>query len=267
MDLGIAGKIALIGGASKGLGYACAENLAREGAHVVIVARHADSLNAAADNIRTHTTSTVIAVATDITTPEGRQAALAAVDKIAGVSGHGPDILVTNAGGPPIGDFRDWDRDIWIKAIDGNMLTPIELIKASIDKMIERNWGRIINITSGSVKMPRYDLGLSNGARTGLTGFAAGVARHVASHGVTINNLLPGNFETDRLRSGFVATAKMTGETAEEVRRTRMKEMTAGRFGVPDEFGATCAFLCSNHAGYITGQNVLMDGGAYPGSF
>lgn len=267
MDLGIAGKIALVGGASKGLGYACAEHLAREGAHVVIVARNADALNAAADKIRALTTSKIIAVATDITTPEGRKAAMDAVDSIAGVPGHGPDILVTNAGGPPMGDFRDWDRDTWIKAIDGNMLTPIELIKGSIDQMIARGWGRIVNITSGSVKMPRYELGLSNGARTGLTGFAAGVARNVAPHGVTINNLLPGNFETDRLRSGFVSTAKTAGITPEEMRAQRMQQMTSGRFGDPDEFGATCAFLCSKHAGYITGQNVLMDGGAYPGSF
>jgi 3-oxoacyl-[acyl-carrier protein] reductase len=267
MDLGIAGKIALVGGASKGLGYACAEHLAREGAHVVIVARDATALNVAADKIRAVTTAQVVAVATDITTPEGRKAALAAVDKIAGTPGHGPDILVTNAGGPPMGDFREWDREIWLKAIDGNMLTPIELIKSSIDQMIARGWGRIVNITSGSVKMPRYELGLSNGARSGLTGFAAGVARNVAPHGVTINNLLPGNFETDRLRKGFEVNAEMSGSTPEEVRTQRMKDMTAGRFGDPDEFGATCAFLCSKHAGYITGQNVLMDGGAYPGSF
>lgn len=267
MDLGIAGKIALVGGASKGLGYACAEHLAREGAHVVIVARNADALNAAADKIRAQTTSKVLAVATDITTPEGRKEAMAAVDAIAGQAGHGPDILVTNAGGPPMGDFRDWDREIWLKAIDGNMLTPIELIKGSIDQMIARGWGRIVNITSGSVKMPRYELGLSNGARTGLTGFAAGLARNVAPHGITINNLLPGLFETDRMRSGFTNAASQTGESEEAVRQSRLKDMPAGRFGDPDEFGATCAFLCSNHAGYITGQNVLMDGGSYPGSF
>ncbi len=267
MDLGIQGKIALVCGASKGLGYASAEHLAREGAHVVIVARGQEALDAAAAKLRALGSGKVIAIATDIATAEGRAKALAAVDQLAGQAGHGPDILINNAGGPPLGDFRDWDRDIWLKAIDANMLTPIELIKASIDPMIARGWGRIVNITSGSVKSPRYDLGLSNGARSGLTGFVAGVARHVAKSGVTINNLLPGAFETDRLRSGFTRSAEMTGETADAIRLQRMGEMAAGRFGDPDEFGATCAFLCSKHAGYINGQNVMMDGGAFPGTF
>jgi 3-oxoacyl-[acyl-carrier protein] reductase len=267
MDLGLQGKIALVCGASKGLGYACAEHLAREGAHVVIVARNQDTLDQAAEKLRALGNIKVIAVATDIATPEGRAKALAAVDEIAGEPGHGPDILVNNAGGPPLGDFRDWDREIWLKAIDANMLTPVELIKATVDQMIKRGWGRVVNITSSSVKAPRYDLGLSNGARSGLTGFVAGVSRHIAKSGVTINNLLPGSFETDRLRSSFVGSAKLTGETPEEVRLQRMAETPAGRFGDPDEFGATCAFLCSKHAGYINGQNVLMDGGAYPGIF
>jgi 3-oxoacyl-[acyl-carrier protein] reductase len=267
MDLGIQGKIALVCGASKGLGYASAEHLAREGAHVVIVARGQEALDAAATRLRALGGGRIIAVATDIATAEGRAKALAAVDEIAAQPGHGPDILVNNAGGPPLGDFRDWDREVWLKAIDANMLTPIELIKASVDQMMARGWGRIINITSGSVKSPRYDLGLSNGARSGLTGFVAGVARHIAKSGVTINNLLPGSFETDRLRNGFIGSAKLTGETPEAVRQQRMQEMAAGRFGDPDEFGATCAFLCSKHAGYINGQNVLMDGGAFPGTF
>ena len=267
MDLGLQGKIALVCGASKGLGYASAEHLAREGAHVVIVARGQEALDQAAAKLRALGNIKVIAVATDIATPEGRAKALAAVDEIAGEKNRGPDILVNNAGGPPLGDFRDWDRDIWLKAIDANMLTPIELIKATVDQMIARGWGRIVNITSSSVKAPRYDLGLSNGARSGLTGFVAGVSRHIAKSGVTINNLLPGSFETDRLRSSFVGSAKLTGETPEEVRVQRMAETPAGRFGAPDEFGATCAFLCSKHAGYINGQNVLMDGGAYPGIF
>lgn len=270
MELGLQGKIALVCGASKGLGYACAEHLAREGAQVVIVARNQDTLDQAAARLAAVSpggAAAIIAVAVDIATAEGRAKALAAVDQLAGAANRGPDILVNNAGGPPIGDFRDWDREVWLKAIDANMLTPIELIKSSVDQMIARGWGRIINITSGSVKAPRYDLGLSNGARSGLTGFVAGVARNIAKSGVTINNLLPGSFETDRLLSGFAASAKLTGETAEQVRVQRMQETPAGRFGNPDEFGATCAFLCSKHAGFINGQNILMDGGAYPGVF
>ena len=267
MDLGIQGKIALVCGASKGLGYASAEHLAREGVHVVIVARGQEALDTAEAKLTAMASGKVLAVATDIATPEGRAKALAAVDTLAGQSGHGPDILINNAGGPPLGDFRDWDRDIWLKAIDANMLTPIELIKATLDQMIARRWGRIINITSGSVKAPRYDLGLSNGARSGLTGFVAGVSRHIAKSGVTINSLLPGSFETDRLRSSFAGSAKLAGVSSEEIRLQRIAENPAGRFGDPDEFGATCAFLCSQHAGYINGQNVLMDGGAYPGTF
>ena len=267
MDLGIQGKIALVCGASKGLGYASAEHLAREGAHVVIVARGQEALDEAVAKLSAVANGKIVAVATDIASIDGRTRALAAVDTLAEHSGHGPDILINNAGGPPLGDFRDWDREIWLKAIDANMLTPIELIKATLDQMIARRWGRIINITSGSVKAPRYDLGLSNGARSGLTGFVAGVSRHIANSGVTINNLLPGSFETDRLRSSFVAPAKLAGVSTEEIRSQRIAEHPAGRFGDPDEFGATCAFLCSKHAGYINGQNILMDGGAYPGTF
>lgn len=265
MDLGIQGKFALVCGASKGLGYACAEHLAREGAHIVIVARDHAALEQAVTRLRTVGQAGVIGVAADIATPEGRSMALTAVNDMAEEKQHGPDILINNAGGPPLGDFRQWDREIWLKAVDANMLTPVELIKATIDPMIKRGWGRIVNITSGSVKAPRYELSLSNGARAGLTGFVAGVARQFADSGVTINNLLPGNFETDRLRASFVGAAKLTGDTAEQVRVQRLAETPAGRFGDPDEFGAACAFLCSRYAGYINGQNILMDGGAFPG--
>lgn len=271
MDLGLRGKYALVCGASKGLGLACADALAAEGVDVVIVARGAADLEAAAAGLRTRHGVRALAVATDITTPEGRTAALAACAELRGVpagsKGAAPDILVNNAGGPPPGDFRDWDRDAWIAAIDANMLTPIELIKATVDDMSERKWGRIINITSGSVKAPIDILGLSNGARSGLTGFVAGVARQVAKSGVTINNLLPGAFATDRLDKTLAASAQKAGKRVEEVSASRMAQVPAKRFGHPSEFGATCAFLCSEQAGYMTGQNVLLDGGAYPGTF
>jgi 3-oxoacyl-[acyl-carrier protein] reductase len=258
MDLGIAGKTALVCGASKGLGKGCALNLARAGVAVTIVARTPATLEATAAEIRAETGAAVTAIAADITTPEGRTAALAACPS--------PDILVTNAGGPPTGDFRDWTRDDWIKAVDANMLTPIELIKATVDRMIERKFGRIVNITSGAVKAPIDALGLSNGARSGLTGFVAGLSRKTVLHNVTINNLLPGAFDTDRLRGLFASTAK-PGVSAEDLRAARAATIPAGRFGTPEEFGAACAFLCSVHAGYITGQNLLIDGGAYPGTF
>ena len=200
------------------------------------------------------------AVAGDITTEAGRAAALAACPQV--------DILVNNAGGPPPGDFRDWDREAWIKAIDANMLTPIELIKATVDEMAERGFGRIVNITSGSVKAPIDVLGLSNGARSGLTGFVAGVARsNLAERNVTINGLLPGRFDTDRVRSMAATTAKRDGVSAESIIDARKRGVPARRLGNIEEFGAACAFLCSVHAGYITGQNLLMDGGAYPGTF
>jgi 3-oxoacyl-[acyl-carrier protein] reductase len=259
MDLGIKGKTALVCAASKGLGKGCAMSLAREGVNVVITARGKDALEATAEDIRKATAAKVIAVAGDITTPEGRAQALEACPQ--------PDILVNNAGGPPPGDFRNWSRDDWIKALDGNMLTPIELIKSVIDGMIERRFGRIVNITSGAVKMPIPELGMSNGARTGLTGFVAGLSRSVAKHNVTINNLLPGPFDTDRLRSNMAFNAKKAGKTPEELAKSRMEANPANRFGTVEEFGDACAFLCSAHAGYIVGQNLLLDGGAFPGTF
>jgi 3-oxoacyl-[acyl-carrier protein] reductase len=259
MDMGIAGRSALVCAASKGLGRGCAEALAAEGVRLVIVARTAQTLEQAADEIRRKTGAQVTTVACDITTEQGRAAALAACPQ--------PDILVTNAGGPPTGDFRKFTRDDWIKALDGNMLTPIELIRATVDGMIERRFGRVINITSSSVKAPIDILGLSNGARSGLTGFVAGLARKVAQDNVTINNLLPGSFDTARLVATLAGGAQAQGITVDELRERRRKAIPAQRFGTPDEFGAACAFLCSVHASYITGQNLLIDGGAYPGTF
>jgi 3-oxoacyl-[acyl-carrier protein] reductase len=258
MDLGLAGRKALVCAASKGLGKGCALALAREGVEVTITARGAEALEATAEEIRRITGAKVMALAGDITTEAGREAALAACPE--------PDILVNNAGGPPPGDFRDWDRDAWIKAVDANMLTPIFLTKAVVDGMAARGFGRIVNITSSAVKAPIPELGLSNGARSGLTGFIAGVARQMAGKGVTINGLLPGSFDTDRLRGGINAAAQRAGQSSEAVADRRRAAIPAGRFGQPDEFGATCAFLCSIHAGYITGQNILIDGGAFPGT-
>ena len=264
MDLGIAGKWALVCGASKGLGLGCARALVREGVNVLIVARGAEALEATAAKLIADSArpagASVQFVAADITTVEGRAAVFAERKDF--------DIVVTNAGGPPPGDFRDWDRDAWIKALDANMLTPIELIKATVDGMAARGFGRIVNITSSSVKAPIDILGLSNGARSGLTGFVAGVARtKLAAQGVTVNNLLPGKFDTDRIATTVRAAAEKSGKSVEEVRRAQQAQIPAGRFGTPDEFGAICAFLCSTHAAYMTGQNVLADGGAYPGSF
>ena len=258
MDLGLAGRKALVCAASKGLGKGCALALAREGVELTITARGAEALEATAEEIRRATGAKVTTVAGDIATEAGRQAALAACPE--------PDILVNNAGGPPPGDFRDWDRDAWIKAIDANMLTPIFLTRAVVDGMAARGFGRIVNITSSAVKAPIAELGLSNGARSGLTGFIAGVARQMAGKGVTINGLLPGAFDTDRLRGGINAAAQRSGQDAEAIADRRRATIPAGRFGQPDEFGATCAFLCSVHAGYITGQNILIDGGAFPGT-
>jgi 3-oxoacyl-[acyl-carrier protein] reductase len=259
MDLGIKGKSALVCAASKGLGKGCAMSLAREGVSLVITARGKEALEATAEEIRRATGAKVTAVAGDITTPEGRAAALAACPQ--------PDILVNNAGGPPPGDFRNWSREDWIKALEGNMLTPIELIKATIDGMIARRFGRIVNITSGAVKMPIPELGMSNGARTGLTGFVAGLSRAVAQHNVTINNLLPGPFDTDRLRSNMEFNAKKIGKTAAELARQRADANPSRRFGTVEEFGEACAFLCGARSGYIVGQNLLLDGGAFPGTF
>ncbi|MBI1774812.1 MAG: SDR family oxidoreductase [Proteobacteria bacterium] len=252
MDLGIGGKTALVCAASRGLGKGCALALAAEGAHVVITARGADALEATAAEIRGKGGKATTVVG-DITTPEGRAKALAACPN--------PDILVNNAGGPPPGDFRQWSREDWVKALDANMLTPIELIKATLDGMIQRRFGRIVNITSSSVRAPIPHLGLSNGARTGLTGFVAGIARQSARHNVTINGLLPGPFATDRLRSTTAASAKQLGRSFEDVYAERMQQNPSGRYGTIEEFGAACAFLCSQHAGYITGQNLLIDGG------
>jgi len=262
MDMGIAGCWALVCAASKGLGRGCAEALAAEGVNVVITARGAEALEATAAQLRERfPTVSVRTVAGDITTPEGRAAALAAAPRV--------DILVNNAGGPPPGDFRDWDREAWLKAIDANMLTPIELIKATVDGMAERGFGRIVNITSAAVKAPIDILGLSNGARSGLTGFVAGLARQprIASRNVTINALLPGPFETDRLRTTMAGAAAKAGKPIEAVMDERRALNPTRRFGTPAEFGAACAFLCSVHAGYITGQNILLDGGAFPGTF
>ncbi len=258
MDLGIKGKKALVCAASKGLGRGCALSLAREGVHVTIIARGKEALEQTAQELRKFGVD-VKAIAADVTTPDGRAAALAACPD--------PDILVNNAGGPPPGDFRNWTRDDWIKALDANMLTPIELIKATVDKMIARKFGRIVNITSSAVKSPIDVLGLSNGARTGLTGFVAGLSRKTVLHNVTINNLLPGAFDTDRLKSNFVASAKAASSTPEAMREARLAAQPAGRFGTPEEFGELCAYLCGVHAGFITGQNFLIDGGAYPGTF
>ena len=259
MDLGIAGRSALVCASSKGLGLACAWSLAREGVHVTMVARGAEALEAAAAEIRASTGVTVQTVAADVTTAEGRSAVLAVCPQ--------PDILVTNAGGPKPGDFRDWSRDDWIAAIDANMLTPIELIKATVDGMIARRFGRIVNITSAAVKAPIDNLGLSNGARSGLTGFIAGLSRKTVAHNVTINNLLPGPFDTDRLRVTAAGAAKASGKSIDEVLDARRASNPAGRFGTPAEFGDACAYLCSAQSGFITGQNLLMDGGAYGGMF
>ncbi|MFJ3047638.1 SDR family oxidoreductase [Herbaspirillum chlorophenolicum] len=259
MDLGIAGRSALVCASSKGLGLACAASLAREGVAVTMTARGKDALEAAAQQIREATGATVITVVGDITTPQGRALALAACPS--------PDILVTNAGGPKPGDFREWSRDDWIAAVDANMLTPIELIKATVDGMMARGFGRVVNITSGAVKAPIDILGLSNGARSGLTGFVAGLARSTVARNVTINNLLPGPFETDRLFATAAAAARSTGKTADQILAARRAANPAGRFGTPAEFGDACAWLCSAQAGFVTGQNLLMDGGAYPGTF
>jgi len=260
MDLGIAGKWALVCAASKGLGKGCATALVREGVNVVITARGAEALEATATELRAIGGGEVRTVAGDITSAAGRAAALAACPQV--------DILVNNAGGPPPGDFRDWDRDVWIKALDANMLTPIELMKATVDAMAERGYGRVVNITSGAVKAPIDVLGLSNGARSGLTGFVAGLARsNIAARGVTINGLLPGAFDTDRLRGAMQGTAAKTGQPLEAVLAKRAAGIPAQRFGTWEEFGRVCAFICSVHAAYLTGQNILLDGGAYPGTF
>src|SRR5690242_6157557 len=243
MDFGIAGKKALVCAASKGLGKGCAVALAREGVELTILARGKDALEATAAQIRKATGVKVRTIAVDITTPDGRAAALSACPQ--------PDILVNNAGGPPPSDFREWDEAVWQAAVNANMITPIMLMRAVVDGMRARRFGRILNITSTSVKAPIPILGLSNGARAGLTGFVAGIARQVVRDNVTINNLLPGPFDTDRLQSTIVATSKKTGRSIETLREERMKENPAGRFGTAEEFGQFCAFMCSAQAGYF----------------
>lgn len=264
MDLGLQGKWALVCGASRGLGWGCARALALEGVNVLMVARRADVLQSAADAIRAEggygNGAQVLVCAQDITTEAGRAAVFAVRRDF--------DIVVTNAGGPPSGNFRDWEREDWIRAVDANMLTPIALMKATVDAMAARGFGRIINITSSAVKAPIDALGLSNGARSGLTGFVAGLARSsIAAQGVTINNLLPGAFDTDRLNGLFATAAQKSGQSVDAVAAQRRKGIPAQRFGTPEEFGAVCAFVCSPHAGYINGQNLLVDGGALSGTY
>lgn len=258
MDLGLTGKTAIVCAASKGLGKATAMSLAREGVAVTICARTPETLEATAEEIRAASDAEVTAIACDITTEAGRDAVLSACPT--------PDILINNAGGPPPGDFRDWERDDWIKALDANMLTAIFLIKATVDGMMARRFGRIVNITSSAVKAPIDILGLSNGARAGLTGFVAGIARKTVAQNVTINSVLPGPFDTDRLRGNFQKAAEESGRPLAEIMAERAKSNPAGRFGDPHEFGELCAFVCSAQAGYITGQNFLIDGGGYPGT-
>ena len=254
MDLGIRGRRALVTGASKGLGRGCAEALAAAGVSLVLNARGAEALEEAAGAIRAAHGVEVRTVAGDVTTPEGQDAVLAVAGDV--------DILVTNAGGPPPGMWRDWARQDFQKAIDANMMTPIMLMQALLPGMCDRGWGRVINITSTSVKAPLASLGLSNTARAGLTGYVAGVSRQVAGRGVTINNLLPGSHDTARIEALDRAAMERDGITREEARARRMACIPAGRYGTAQEFGAMCAFLCSSHAGYIVGQNILLDGGA-----
>jgi 3-oxoacyl-[acyl-carrier protein] reductase len=254
MDLGIRGKRALVCASSKGLGRGCAEALAEAGVDLVMNARGAEALEATAQEIRDTYGVSVTAVAADITSEAGRAEVLEAAGAI--------DILVTNAGGPPPGMWSDWEREDFIKALDANMLTPIALMKALMPGMMERGWGRVVNITSQSVKAPIAVLGLSNSARAGLTGYVAGTARQVAPHGVVVNNLLPGIHATDRAASLDGGAAKSEGISPEEARARREATIPVRRYGSREEFGATCAFLCSQHAGFIVGQNLLIDGGA-----
>ena len=253
MDLGIKGKTALVCASSKGLGLGCARALAGAGVDLVMNARGAEALEASATAIRTEFAVKVTTVAADITSDDGRQAVLGAAGQV--------DILVNNAGGPPPGMWTDWEREDFITALDANMLTPIALIKALVPGMMDRGWGRVVNITSQSVKAPIAVLGLSNSARAGLTGYVAGTSRQVAGSGVTINNLLPGSHATARREALDQAIAKRQGISVEDATRQVWAEIPAGRYGTAEEFGATCAFLCSQHAGFIVGQNVLLDGG------
>ncbi|MFN3938862.1 MAG: SDR family oxidoreductase [Gemmobacter sp.] len=254
MDLGLQGRRALVTAGSKGLGRGCAEALAAAGVDLVLNARGQEALEATAAAIRDRYGARVETVAADVTDAAGRARVLAAAGSV--------DILVTNAGGPPPGIWSDWSREDFIRALDANMLTPIALMQACLPFMIERGWGRVVNITSQSVKAPIPQLGLSNAARTGLTGFVAGTARQVARHGVTINNLLPGVHATDRAEALDAAVARAEGIGIDDARARRAATIPAGRYGTAEEFGAACAFLCSVHAGFIVGQNILLDGGA-----
>ena len=259
MDLGIAGRKAIVCASSKGLGRACAFKLAEAGCEVVVNGRTKDVVEATAADIRKATGVKVTAVAADVATPDGQKALFAACPE--------PDILVNNNAGPPFRDFRELDRQKMIDGVIANMIVAVELIQKAIDPMTAKKFGRIVNITSGTVKSPLVGLDLSSGARAGLTAFLAGVARAVAGSNVTINSLLPGQFETDRLESNFVSAAQKRGITLDDVKNERRNFIPAHRFGRPEEFGAACAFLCSAHAGFITGQSLLMDGGAFPGAF
>jgi 3-oxoacyl-[acyl-carrier protein] reductase len=258
MDLDIRGRSAIVCASSKGLGFACAAALAQEGVDVVICGRHADTLAAARERIAALGQGAVTAVVADVTTDAGRDALLDACPR--------PDILVNNAGGPPPGDFRDWRQQDWFDAVNGNMYSAIDMIRRCLDGMIERGFGRIVNITSVAVKMPVPNLGLSNGARSGLTGFVSGIARDPARANVTINNLLPGFIATDRMWAVLDDGARASGQDRDAFRAATFRRVGAGRPGEPDEFGAVCAFLCSRHAAYVTAQNILVDGGLYPGT-
>lgn len=270
MDFHIAGKWALVCASSRGLGLGCARALAAEGVNLIMNGRDEATLAAATQNVREHASAhgqqpRILSVAADITTEAGRAAALS----VAAGPGAALDILINNAGGPPTGDFRDFSDAQWLAAVQANMLTPIALIRATIDGMVARGFGRIVNITSSAVKAPIDILALSNGARSGLTGFVAGLARNpdIAARGVTINCVLPGKFDTDRLAATHRAAATQSGQTMQAVRAAQCAQIPAGRFGSADEFGAICAFLCSQQAAYITGQNILPDGGLFPGTF
>lgn len=259
MNLGISGKRALVTAGSRGMGRACASALAAEGCEVFIVARKQPALDRAAAEIAQATGTKVTPVQGDITTLEGRAAALAACPA--------PDILVNNGDGELPGDFREWDRARWITALDRMMLSPIEMIRLTVDGMMERGFGRIVNIVSRSVKIPQLELGLSNGARSGLVGFCAGLARQTITKGVTINNILPGIVASDAQRDHVRGLVEMTGRPFEEIWAERGRRNPAGRYGEPEEIGAYCAFLCSAKSGFITGQSLLIDGGEYPGTY
>jgi 3-oxoacyl-[acyl-carrier protein] reductase len=259
MDLGIAGRKAIVCASSKGLGKACARALAEAGCEVVINGRDAKALNTTAAELASLTGARIIPVAADVATAEGQKALFAACPQ--------PDILVNNNAGPPMRDFRELSRQAMLDGVTANMIVAIELMQKAIDPMMHRKFGRIVNITSGAVKGPLAGLDLSSGARAGLTAFVAGVARAIADKNVTINSILPGAFDTDRLRGVLSKTAEKTGKSVTQIAADRIGTIPARRFGDPAEFGAACAFLCSAQAGYITGQNLLIDGGFFPGAF